>query len=71
MPDPTDDTWVLVFRPLPSDVPVPVRIRRLLKIAGRQLALRCVLVRDPTPDELAHTGGDNDRIDAALPAAAD
>jgi hypothetical protein len=34
--------WVLTFRPLPSDVPVEVRVRRLLKISLRAFGLKCV-----------------------------
>jgi hypothetical protein len=45
--EPPDD-WRLVFRPLPDDVPVPVRIRHLLKIALRSLRLKCVKL-EPTP----------------------
>jgi hypothetical protein len=33
---------VIVLEPQPSDVPVGVRLKRLLKYAGRGLALKCV-----------------------------
>lgn len=32
------------LRPLPSDVPPEVRVRRLLKYAKRVLALKCVCI---------------------------
>jgi hypothetical protein len=46
-----DDDWVLVVRPLPTGIPAAVRVRRLLKFAGRVLGLRVVQVRDATPEE--------------------
>ncbi len=39
-------TYTLVFRPLPSDVPAILRVRRLLKHALRSLDLRCVSASD-------------------------
>ena len=38
--DPAEHS-VMVLRPLPNEVPAPIRMRNLLKIAGRQLFLRC------------------------------
>ena len=36
--------YVITLEPMPGDVPEVVRLRRLLKIAGRALGLRCVAV---------------------------
>ena len=44
------DTVKLTFKALPDDVAVGVRLRRLLKIAGRQLHLKCVRVEGPATD---------------------
>jgi hypothetical protein len=44
----TDDEWILHFKPAPgSEAPTACRIRRLLKIAGRVLKLRCIGVHGP------------------------
>lgn len=37
---------LLVLRPLPDDVPVANRLRRLLKFAFRGLDLRCISARE-------------------------
>lgn len=50
MPDGDPELWTLTFRPLPRDVPVPSRVRKLLKRAA-ELGLVCVGVRDATSDE--------------------
>lgn len=47
------DGWVIVLRPVPAAVPVAQRVRRLLKVAGRELGPWCVLVRSPTAEEVA------------------
>ena len=39
---------MILLSPLPGPVPAAVRIKKLLKIAGRSLGLRCVRVRSPT-----------------------
>jgi hypothetical protein len=39
----------LTFRAQPADVPWACRVRTPLKIAGRQLALKCQRVEDITP----------------------
>lgn len=39
-----DEPIVLVLTPAPCDVPVNVRLRQLLKTAGRRDRLRCVSV---------------------------
>jgi hypothetical protein len=54
---PEPDLWVLTFRPEVNDVPPPIRIRRLLKYAGRVLGLKCVEVRDAKPGELDRAEG--------------
>jgi hypothetical protein len=48
MPDP-QQTYRLTFRPEPSSVPVAIRLRRLLKIAGRALALKCIRAEEVQP----------------------
>lgn len=45
MVTPAPDDTLIVLRPLPSDVPVRVRVRALLKRALRDWQLRCVEVR--------------------------
>lgn len=50
MSDPDPDLWAIVLRPLPRDVPVAVRVKRLLKMAA-SLGLVCVRCRDATVDE--------------------
>ncbi len=45
-----DDTVRLTFRPLADSVPAAIRLRRLLKIALRQLNLRCVAVEGAAPE---------------------
>jgi len=37
-------TITLTLRPMPSAIPVPIRLRALLKYALRGLSLRCVAV---------------------------
>lgn len=49
MPDQEPDI-VIHFLPLPDDVQVSVRIRALLKMALRRLALKCVRV-EGLPEE--------------------
>ena len=39
-------TYILTLRPLASDVPPPIRLRRLLKIALRSCQLRCTDIRE-------------------------
>jgi hypothetical protein len=41
--------WTIHLRPEPSDVPVEIRVRRLLKLALRRFALRCTDVREIEP----------------------
>jgi|GEM_PF-5065250 len=41
----SDTDLIIRIRPLASDVPVPIRVRRLLKLMLRCFALRCVDVR--------------------------
>jgi hypothetical protein len=57
MPDPTRPTdrasWTLVVEPLPDRAPAAARVRRWLKAGLRLYRLRCVVARDPRPDELA------------------
>lgn len=48
---PDDDLWVVVFRPLPSEVPAGVRMRRLIKAALRYYHLDPVQCRAATPEE--------------------
>jgi hypothetical protein len=38
----TPQDWPLVFRAVGDGPPAEIRIRQLLKIAGRRLGLRCV-----------------------------
>jgi hypothetical protein len=44
------ERFVLTFEAAPADVPACVRIRRLLKHAGRVLRLRCVRVEPLYPE---------------------
>jgi hypothetical protein len=37
------------FRAMPSDIPVPARLKQLLKTAGRAFGLRCVNVAAVPP----------------------
>jgi hypothetical protein len=40
---------VVRLRPLPDQVPAAVRLQRALKCLGRSFGLRCVAVREETP----------------------
>lgn len=49
----SEPAWHLAFVPMPprpGEPPAPVRIRQLLKLAGRRFRLRCVSLREPEPD---------------------
>lgn len=50
-PEPPPDDWVIVLRVRRRTAPAEVRVKRLLKWAD-QLGLRCILVRNPTAEEL-------------------
>jgi hypothetical protein len=39
--------WVIVFEALPEGPPPALRVRRLLKFAGRVLQLKAVEIREP------------------------
>lgn len=41
--------WVLVLKPLPSDIPAEVRMKRLLKCLLRGYQMRCVSVSAHVP----------------------
>jgi hypothetical protein len=43
---PPRPTYTVTLQALGSSVPAPVRLRRLLKIAYRSLALRCTAVKE-------------------------
>jgi hypothetical protein len=45
----SDPTYTLTLRAEPSSVPPILRLRRLLKIAGRYLGLKCIDVTETTP----------------------
>ena len=47
MTTPPRERWTLILEAQPSAVPVAVRIRRLLKLAGRSLRLRAVRLWEP------------------------
>jgi hypothetical protein len=49
-PDPLLSDVCLRFRSLPSDIPAPVRLRRLLKAALRSFGFKCLAVETP-PNE--------------------
>ena len=40
-----EDTFTITLRSLASDVPTAIRLRKLLKVALRQMSLRCVSVQ--------------------------
>lgn len=61
MPDGDPDLWVLTFRPLARPVPVPNRVRKLLKRAS-ELGLVCLTLRDGT----AADSGEMERMLQAL-----
>lgn len=61
MLDGDPDLWVLTFRPLARDIPVPVRVRKLLKRAA-ELGLVCLTLRDGT----AADSGELERMLEAL-----
>ena len=46
-------TFRLTLRSEPSSVPATVRVRRLLKIAGRCLGLKCVKAEELPPTDNA------------------
>ena len=48
---PTPETWVITLRALPGSVPPVVRVRRMLKAAGRSYNLRAVSVDGPEPSK--------------------
>jgi hypothetical protein len=62
------DVWHLEFRQSPGTVPAAVRVRLLLKAAGR-LGLRCIRVRDGQPEARPADRTGADRPDADRPAA--
>jgi hypothetical protein len=45
-PDADRPTYTVTLQAMVSSVPAPVRLRRLLKIAYRALALKCTAVRE-------------------------
>jgi len=49
--DPDPDLWLILIRPMPSNLPAAVRVRQLLKRALRDWGLKCIEVRTPTPAE--------------------
>ncbi|HEX8340011.1 MAG TPA: hypothetical protein VF624_03795 [Tepidisphaeraceae bacterium] len=57
MPD-----FVIQLRPEPGDVPVMIRVRRLLKVALRGYGLRCVSIGEaaPRPADGSAAAGDAD-----------
>jgi hypothetical protein len=55
----SEPAWTLVFEPMPArpgEPPVSVRVRALLKLAGRRFRLRCVSLKEPPPDPCAWAG---------------
>lgn len=52
---PAGELWVFTFRALPDDVAPEIRVRRLLKYAGRSLRLKCTRVSGE--DEIARLQG--------------
>jgi hypothetical protein len=48
------ERWLIELVALPDPCPAAVRVRAMLKRALRSHGLRCVLVRDPRPDEIAN-----------------
>ena len=59
--------FVIVFEPLPCDIPAAVRVRALLKRALRDWKLRCRVIRPATADELT-AGASHDEPKPAAPA---
>ncbi len=56
-PDSTDVAFTLTIRALKSDVPVYVRLRRILKSLLRTYDFRCeYYTATPTPIQLGHCG---------------
>jgi hypothetical protein len=54
-----EPAWHLAFVPMPArpgEPPVSVRVRSLLKLAGRRFRLRCVSLKEPPPDPRAWAG---------------
>jgi hypothetical protein len=47
--DPSPNYVRLTFKPLPSDAPVEIRLKRLLKAALRWFGFRCVRVEEVSP----------------------
>lgn len=43
--------WVIELMPLPHSTPTAVRVRKLLKIALRELGLKAVCIRNPSPED--------------------
>jgi hypothetical protein len=55
----SESAWHLSFEPMPprpGEPPPEVRIRSLLKLAGRRFRLRCVSLNEPPPDPEAFSG---------------
>ena len=52
--------YVLTFQDQGGAVPVDVRLRRLLKLAGRYLALRCVDAREQPEEDDHDQAGDRE-----------
>jgi hypothetical protein len=52
------EEWVVGFVPMPSNIPVPIRVRRMLKYALRSCELRAVRIRDPLPGEMPNLHDD-------------
>ncbi len=48
MPDPRPE-YRLTFRALPGELPVPIRLRHLLKDALRSYGLRCTAIEEVKP----------------------
>ena len=46
------EEWVVVVVPEGDGAPAAVRVKRWLKAGKRGFGLRCVLVRDPTQEEV-------------------
>ena len=54
------EKYTIVLQAMPSDVPVLIRLRRVLKIAGRAYDLRCVRCE---PGDRMRPAGDGDQTD--------
>lgn len=56
MTKPKREAWTITFVPAPDEnnIPMPVRVRRLLKMALRSCRLRCIDYSSTTPQDNAH-----------------